>query len=50
MAITDHGNTLRFYKASQVRVNARIIRDFLQEEGWRNTDPWLSSFAPGGSL
>ena len=49
MAITDHGQTLRFYKASQVRLNAEVIREFLKEEGWRNTEPWNSSFAPGGS-
>ncbi|OBZ70492.1 hypothetical protein A0H81_09661 [Grifola frondosa] len=46
--LTDRGQTLRFYKASHVRLNADLIREFLKEEGWRNTPPWKTAFAPGG--
>ena len=45
----DRGQTLRFFNARHVRVNATLMRDFLKEEGWKHTEPWSSSFAPGGS-
>lgn len=48
MVITDRGQTLRFWKATQVRLNEETIRTFLSEEGWRNSEPWRSSFGPGG--
>jgi len=32
-----------------VRLDPETIREFLREEGWRETDAWSSSFAPGGS-
>lgn len=48
MIITNRGQDLRFWKASQVRLNEETIRTFLKEEGWRQTPPWKTSFGPGG--
>ncbi|KZP07329.1 hypothetical protein FIBSPDRAFT_875573 [Athelia psychrophila] len=48
MIITNRGQDLRFWKATQVRLNDDTIRTFLKEEGWRQTAPWKSSFGPGG--
>ncbi|EMD40531.1 hypothetical protein CERSUDRAFT_130463 [Gelatoporia subvermispora B] len=49
VVITDRGQSLRFYKTTQVRLKPEFIREFLKEEGWRQTPPWRSSFGPGGS-
>ncbi|EIN10933.1 hypothetical protein PUNSTDRAFT_85384 [Punctularia strigosozonata HHB-11173 SS5] len=46
---TDRAQSLRFYKASNLRMDPEMIRKFLEIEGWRDTPPWASSFAPGGS-
>ncbi|KAF7975627.1 hypothetical protein HWV62_9061 [Athelia sp. TMB] len=48
MVITNRGQDLRFWKATQVRLNDETIRTFLKEDGWKNTPPWKSSFGPGG--
>ncbi|OCH94286.1 hypothetical protein OBBRIDRAFT_747942 [Obba rivulosa] len=48
VVLTDRGQTLRFYKTTQVRLKPELIREFLKEEGWRQTPPWQSTFAPGG--
>jgi len=48
MVITDRGQSLRFWKASQLRLNDKIVREFLQEEGWKSTPPWNSVYGPGG--
>jgi hypothetical protein len=48
MIITDRGQTLRFWKASQLRLSDKIIRQFLLEEGWRSNPPWKTSYGPGG--
>lgn len=45
---TDRGQTLRFYKASQIRLNDAIIREFLTEEGWKSTPVWKTAYSPGG--
>jgi hypothetical protein len=45
---TNRGRSLRFYKASQIRLNDEIIRQFLKEEGWKSSQPWTSAYAPGG--
>ncbi len=45
----DRGQSLRFYKSTQSRVNSTIIRNFLKEEIWRESEPWNSGFAPGGN-
>ncbi|KAJ3473849.1 hypothetical protein NLI96_g12792 [Meripilus lineatus] len=46
--IKDRGRTLYFYRANQVRLTPEIMHDFLEEQNWRKTEPWTSSFAPGG--
>jgi len=48
MVITDRGQTLRFWKASQLRLSDKVIREFLLEEGWRSNPPWKTAYAPGG--
>jgi len=48
MVITDRGQSLRFWRASQLRLNDKIIRQFLQEEGWKSTAPWKTAYSPGG--
>ncbi|KAJ3555875.1 hypothetical protein NM688_g2336 [Phlebia brevispora] len=48
VVLRDRGQSLRFYNARQVRLNSTIMRNFLKEEGWKNTEPWTSMFAPGG--
>ncbi|PCH40984.1 hypothetical protein WOLCODRAFT_131634 [Wolfiporia cocos MD-104 SS10] len=48
VVLTDRGQNLRFYKANTVRLDPDVIRDFLKEEGWRESEPWSSPFAPGG--
>ncbi|KAH9948791.1 hypothetical protein B0H21DRAFT_689421 [Amylocystis lapponica] len=45
---TDRGKSLRFYKGNSVRLDPDIIREFLREEGWRESEPWASTFGPGG--
>lgn len=46
--LRDRGQSLRFYKANQVRLNSTVIRNFLKEELWAHQEPWNSAFAPGG--
>lgn len=46
--LTDRGQTMRFYKANTVRLDPDLIHQFLKEEGWREGEPWISPFAPGG--
>jgi hypothetical protein len=48
MVITDQGQSLRFWRASQLRLNDKIIRQFLQEKGWESTAPWKTAYSPGG--
>jgi hypothetical protein len=49
VVLTDRGQTLRFYKAHQLRLKEDSMRMFLELEGWRETEPWRSMYAPGGS-
>jgi hypothetical protein len=49
VVLKDRGQTLRFYQASQLRLKADLIRDFLRAEAYEATKPWTSSFSPGGS-
>ncbi|RDX53802.1 hypothetical protein OH76DRAFT_1398941 [Lentinus brumalis] len=48
VVITDRGQTLRFYKATGIRLTPELIRELLTEEIWRDSQPWNSNFAPGG--
>ncbi|KAJ6560308.1 hypothetical protein B0H19DRAFT_945759 [Mycena capillaripes] len=47
--LKDRGQTLRFYRAGQLRVAHGALREFLMREGWVATPPWSGAFAPGGS-
>lgn len=48
VVVTDRGRSLRFYKASQIRLNDEIVREFLKEEGWKSIQPWNTAYSPGG--
>lgn len=48
VVVIDRGRSLRFYKASQIRLNDEIIRQFLKEEGWKSIQPWNTAYSPGG--
>ncbi|KAJ7265473.1 hypothetical protein B0H12DRAFT_1201071 [Mycena haematopus] len=47
--LTDRGQTLRFYRASQLRIANGALREFVRREGYLVTPPWSGPFAPGGS-
>ncbi|KAI0089288.1 hypothetical protein BDY19DRAFT_906182 [Irpex rosettiformis] len=49
VVLQDRGQSLRFFHATQSRLNSTILRNFLKNEGWRQTEPWNTSFAPGGN-
>ncbi|KAF8204767.1 hypothetical protein BJ912DRAFT_939257 [Pholiota molesta] len=46
---TDRGQSLRFYRPHNIRINVEAIREFLKVEGWKATPPWSSAYSPGGS-
>jgi hypothetical protein len=46
--LKDRGQTLRFWRATQIRLRPEALREFLKEETWQHTAPWSSAFAPGG--
>lgn len=48
VVLKDRGKTLRFYKAGQIRLSAEVLYQFLKEEGWRQKEPWVSVYGPGG--
>ncbi|KAG6910797.1 hypothetical protein DXG01_007686 [Tephrocybe rancida] len=48
VVLKDRGRTLRFYKPQNLRLKADVMRSFLQDEQWKFTPPWSSSYAPGG--
>jgi hypothetical protein len=49
VAVSDRGQTLRFWRATQIRFRSDILRDFFQSGMWEHTPPWQTSFAPGGN-
>ncbi|KAF7302246.1 hypothetical protein MIND_00791600 [Mycena indigotica] len=49
VVIQDRGHTLRFYRPNQLRIAHGALRQFLSQEGYKQTPPWSSAFAPGGS-
>ena len=49
VVLTDRGQSLRFYKTNAARLEPEMIRDFLLTERWRDSEPWSTPFAPGGS-
>ncbi|KAI0032924.1 hypothetical protein K488DRAFT_70243 [Vararia minispora EC-137] len=48
VVLKDRGQTLRFYRATQIRLRPDALREFLRTELWQRTKPWSSAFAPGG--
>ncbi|KAG6868133.1 hypothetical protein C0993_007337 [Termitomyces sp. T159_Od127] len=48
VVLKDRGRTLRFYRPGNLRLGADALRGFLQTEGWMQTQPWSSVWAPGG--
>ncbi|KAH8118415.1 hypothetical protein DFH11DRAFT_1567272 [Phellopilus nigrolimitatus] len=49
VVLKDRGQTLRFYRPGQIRLQPEILREFLKQDAWEQTQPWRSAFAPGGS-
>ncbi|KAH8988479.1 hypothetical protein EDB92DRAFT_1870815 [Lactarius akahatsu] len=49
LAISDRGQTLRFWRSTQIRLKSEYLREFLKSGMWEHTPPWQSSFAPGGN-
>ncbi|KAH9049687.1 hypothetical protein EDB84DRAFT_1452618 [Lactarius hengduanensis] len=49
LAISDRGQTLRFWRSTQIRLKSEYLREYLKSGMWEHTPPWQSSFAPGGS-
>ncbi|KAI0303993.1 hypothetical protein BC826DRAFT_1089259 [Russula brevipes] len=49
VAVSDRGKTLRFWRATQIRLRPELLREFLGSGMWEHTPPWQSSFAPGGN-
>ncbi|EJD01361.1 uncharacterized protein FOMMEDRAFT_126226 [Fomitiporia mediterranea MF3/22] len=45
----DRGQTLRFYRPGQIRLQGEILHEFLKVDAWEQTEPWRSPFGPGGS-
>ncbi|KAK0461642.1 uncharacterized protein EV420DRAFT_1526403 [Desarmillaria tabescens] len=46
--LTDRGQTLRFYRAQNLRLRDGALHDFLKAEAWKVTPPWKTAYAPGG--
>ncbi|KAF5333389.1 hypothetical protein D9611_002654 [Ephemerocybe angulata] len=46
--LTDRGQTLRFYRPTQIRVRDDLLLDYLRTEGFKSTPPWTGLWAPGG--
>ncbi|KAF5321765.1 hypothetical protein D9619_000584 [Psilocybe cf. subviscida] len=47
--LKDRGQTLRFYRPHQMRLRDDALRQFLSVDGWKQTRPWQSAYAPGGN-
>jgi len=47
--VSDRGKSLRFWRASQIRLKAEALREYFKTGMWEHTPPWQTSFAPGGS-
>ncbi|RXW25174.1 hypothetical protein EST38_g694 [Candolleomyces aberdarensis] len=46
--LKDRGQTLRFYRPTQIRVREDAFREFLLTEGYSVSPPWSGLWAPGG--
>ena len=49
VVLKDRGKTLRFYRPRNLRLQEDALLKFLESDGWKDTPPWSSSYAPGGS-
>jgi len=49
VAVSDRGKSLRFWRATQIRLRAEPLREYFKSGMWEHTPPWQTSFAPGGS-
>ncbi|KAI9513300.1 hypothetical protein F5148DRAFT_972014 [Russula earlei] len=49
VAVSDRGKTLRFWRATQIRLRAESLHEHLKSGMWEHTPPWQTTFAPGGS-
>ncbi|PAV21035.1 hypothetical protein PNOK_0366200 [Pyrrhoderma noxium] len=48
VVLKDRGQTLRFYRPGQIRLQGEVLHEFLKREAWEQTPPWRSAFGPGG--
>ncbi|KAG1833280.1 hypothetical protein F4604DRAFT_1694447 [Suillus subluteus] len=46
--LSHRGQTLRFYKASHIRLTDEILHQFLKEKAWSIKEPWKSIYGSGG--
>jgi len=49
VVLKDRGQSLRFYRPHQLRINGDLMRQFLKVNAFEQTKPWKSAFGPGGS-
>lgn len=49
VVLHDRGQTLRFYRPGNIRIDPENLRAFLAQDGWRETEPWSSVWSPRGS-
>ena len=49
VAVSDRGRSLRFWRATQIRLKAEALREYFKSGMWEHNPPWQTSFAPGGS-
>ncbi|KAH7912949.1 hypothetical protein BJ138DRAFT_1082587 [Hygrophoropsis aurantiaca] len=48
VVLKDRGQSLRFYKAGQIRLTEEVLYHFLKEDAWKSKEPWKTVWAPGG--
>ncbi|THH11717.1 hypothetical protein EW145_g476 [Phellinidium pouzarii] len=48
VVLKDRGQTLRFYRPGNIRLDPEVLRAFLKQDAWERTEPWRTSFSPGG--
>ncbi|KAI5123391.1 hypothetical protein M0805_006099 [Coniferiporia weirii] len=49
VVLKDRGQTLRFFRPGNIRLDPEILRLFLKQDAWERSEPWRSAFSPGGS-
>ncbi|KAK7696266.1 hypothetical protein QCA50_000919 [Cerrena zonata] len=48
MVIQNRGQDLYFFQATNTKLNAEFLRDFLKQETWKNSVAWKTPLSPGG--